>query len=185
MGRPGDTTDGHRVSRPPVSSYRSPKTAVRQSQAHGRGLYAIAPIRRGEIVAIKGGHVIDRNAYEQHRSVIGAADLQIADGFYLAPLSEEEHDSVMMFLNHSCEPNVGVQGQIVFVAMRDVTPGEELTIDYAMIDDSDDEMTCRCGAVACRQLVSGQDWRRTELQRKYGRYFSAYLLEKLEAQERA
>lgn len=34
-----------------------------------------------------------------------------------------------MFLNHACEPNVGIQGQIVFVAMRNVAAGEELTLD--------------------------------------------------------
>lgn len=38
-----------------------------------------------------------------------------------------------MFLNHSCEPNVGVQGQTVFVALRDVLVGEELTLDYGTI----------------------------------------------------
>jgi len=37
-----------------------------------------------------------------------------------------------MFLNHSCEPNVGILGQIIFVAMRNIDSGEELTIDYAL-----------------------------------------------------
>ena len=49
----------------------------------------------------------------------------------------------MMFLNHSCEPNVGVQGQIVFVAMRDVAAGEELTLDYGTIDHDAEPMACR------------------------------------------
>ena len=26
----------------------------------------------------------------------------------------------MLFLNHSCEPNVGIPGNIVLVAMRDI-----------------------------------------------------------------
>lgn len=38
-------------------------------------------------------------------------------------------------LNHLCNPNVGVRGEITFVAMRDIKAGEELTTDYAMIDD--------------------------------------------------
>ena len=85
----------------------------------------------------------------------------------------------MIFSNHSCEPNIGVRGQIVFVAIRDVEAGEELTHDWAMTDDDGYEMTCRCGAASCRGVVTGQDWRRPELQRKYGEYMSWYLLRKI------
>jgi SET domain-containing protein len=46
----------------------------------------------------------------------------------------------MIFSNHSCEPNIGVQGQIVFVAMRDIAAGEELTHDWATTDDEDYRM---------------------------------------------
>jgi len=48
----------------------------------------------------------------------------------------------MIFSNHSCEPNIGVQGQIVYVAMRDIAPGEELTHDWAMTDDDENEHQC-------------------------------------------
>ena len=42
----------------------------------------------------------------------------------------------MMFLNHSCEPNVGVQEHFVFVAMHDVAAGEELTLDYGAQEEA-------------------------------------------------
>lgn len=35
----------------------------------------------------------------------------------------------MLYTNHSCEPNIAIQGQIVFVAMREIAAGEELTHD--------------------------------------------------------
>lgn len=86
----------------------------------------------------------------------------------------------MMFLNHSCSPNVGVRGEITFVAMRDIKVGEELTIDYAMIENEDyPEMKCNCGARNCRKVITGKDWKRKDLQKKYGKYFSAFLLEKI------
>ena len=50
----------------------------------------------------------------------------------------------MMHLNHSCEPNLDVKGQIVFVAIRDIEEDEELSFDYAMTDDQDTEMLCLC-----------------------------------------
>ena len=59
--------------------------------------------------------------------------------------------------------------------MRDVTAGEELTTDYALFDDSDETMRCQCGTASCRGMVSGRDWQRPDLQRKYGSYFSSYL----------
>jgi len=40
-------------------SYLSPKTEVRESKIHGRGLFAKVDIGKGEIVAVKGGHVVE------------------------------------------------------------------------------------------------------------------------------
>ena len=85
----------------------------------------------------------------------------------------------MLFLNHSCEPNVGFAGNIVLVAMRDVGAGEELTTDYALFDDYDGAMECHCGTSSCRGTIGGRDWQRADLQRKYGGYFSSYLLSRL------
>jgi uncharacterized protein len=82
----------------------------------------------------------------------------------------------MLFINHSCEPNVGFAGNVILVAMRDVAAGEELTTDYALFDDTDEPMTCRCGTPSCRGTITGRDWQRPELQRRYGSYFSWYLL---------
>ena len=168
-----------------IASFRSPKTVIGPSPIGGRGLFAAAPICRGEVVSVKGGHLLDRAGMVKHGGAAGDAELQITDDLFLAPVGTAEFDGVMMFLNHSCEPNVGVQGQIVFVAMRDVTAGEELTLDYATIDHDTEPLTCRCGAAACRGVVTGRDWQRPELQRKYGRYFAWYLLEKMHAEQSA
>ena len=62
----------------------------------------------------------------------------------------------MLFINHSCEPNVGFAGNTVLVAMRDISPGEELTTDYALFDDYDGMMQCRCGTPSCRATIGGR-----------------------------
>jgi uncharacterized protein len=85
----------------------------------------------------------------------------------------------MMHLNHSCDPNLGLQGQIVFVAFRDIAAGEELTIDYAMTDDEPYEMECQCGSATCRKLITGADWQKPELQKKYDGYFSWFIQRRL------
>jgi SET domain-containing protein len=163
-----------------VSSYISPKAVKgRPSGIAGRGLMAIEPIGQGEVVAIKGGHIVDTAMLHTLPERLQNSDVQIADGFHLVALEESEYEPVMLFINHSCEPNVGFAGNVVLVAMRDIEPGEELTTDYALFDDNDDSMRCGCGTPSCRGMISGQDWRRPDLQRKYGTYFSTYLLRRL------
>ncbi|MDQ1612690.1 MAG: uncharacterized protein QOG00_2621 [Pyrinomonadaceae bacterium] len=160
-------------------SYISPKAIVRESRIHGRGLFAVGAFAKDEIVAVKGGHVFDRRTLVEIEPVIGAAEIQIGEDLFIGPLAESEREGSMIYSNHSCEPNIGVRGQIVFVAMRDIEAGEELTHDWATTDDDTYRMDCRCGATACRKIITGQDWRRRELQEKYGQYMSWYLLERI------
>ena len=163
----------------PNLSYISPKAIVSESRIHGRGLFAREAIRRDEIVAIKGGYVFDRRTLLEVESKLGAAEIQIGENLFIGPLAENEREGSMIFSNHSCEPNIGVQGQIVFVAMRDIETGEELTHDWAMTDDDAYRMECGCGNFTCRKIITGQDWQRKDLQEKYGRFMSLYLLEKI------
>lgn len=161
-------------------SYRSPKTVVRQSSIQGRGLFAAENIREGEIVCVKGGHIFDRRTLKRLKEKLGPSEIQIGDDLFIGPVTEEEREGSMIFSNHSCEPNIGVVGQIVFVAMRDIAAGEELTHDWAMTDDDDSSMDCRCGAPSCRGTVTGKDWMRPDLQHKYAGYISAYLQQKID-----
>lgn len=163
----------------PNLSYISPQAEVKHSAIHGRGLFAIAPISQGEIVCVKGGYILERETLRSMPDWYRAAEVQIADNLFIGPLSEEEREGSMIFSNHSCAPNLGVLGQVVFVAMRDIGAGEELTHDWAMTDDDDFQMECRCGAADCRRIITGQDWQRKDLQEKYRGYMSAYLVAKI------
>jgi SET domain-containing protein len=166
------------------ASYLSPKTVVRKSPIEGRGLFARRRIRAGEIVAIKGGHILDRRALRRVRGRIAHAYVQIADGFFIGATTAAEVRRNKIFLNHSCAPNVGILGQIIFVALRDVRSGEELTYDWAMEENEPARTRCRCGAPGCRGTLSGRDWTRAALQRKYRRHFSAFLAEKIRRRAR-
>jgi hypothetical protein len=161
-------------------SYCSPKTKVRGSKIHGRGLFAIADIAKNEIVAIKGGHIVDRKTLrEKITPVLGPVEIQIDDHLFIAPVTEEERELSMLYSNHSCDPNLGVRGEITFVAMRDIRTDGELTHDWAMTDDDDYFVECNCGACDCRKTLTGEDWQRPDLQERYAGYFSAYLARKI------
>jgi SET domain-containing protein len=169
-----------------MTSWFNPKTAKRESKIHGRGLYAVDEIRAGEIVAVKGGAIVDAAGLARILDEISPAEIQIEDDLFIAPRNASEMEENILCLNHSCDPNVGVRGQITFVAMRDIPAGAELTIDYAMIDgDPQERMDCSCGAPRCRKTITGDDWRRTELQRRYSGYFSRFIADRFSAKEDA
>ena len=162
-------------------SYRSPKTEVRESKIHGRGLFATADIAKDEIVAVKGGHIISRKELrEKVTPRLGPVEIQIDDNLFIAPVTDEERELSMLYSNHSCDANVGIRGEITFVAMRDIPAGEELTHDWATTDDDDEySVKCNCGAPNCRGTLTGKDWQRPELQQRYAGYFSTYLADKI------
>ena len=162
-------------------SYRSPKTEVRTSSIHGRGLFATADIAKDEIVAVKGGHIVDRKYLaEQVTPPLGPVEIQIGDDLFIAPVSAEQREGSMLYSNHSCNANLGIRGEITFVAMRDIKAGEELTHDWCTTDDSDESQKCNCGGPNCRGTVTGKDWQLPELQKRYAGYFSAYLQKKID-----
>jgi SET domain-containing protein len=163
-------------------TYRSPKTEVRESRIHGRGLFAKAAIAQGEIVAVKGGYIVSKPQWTELERELGSAEIQIAEDLFIAPVDKDHREGSMLYSNHSCEPNIGVQGQIVFVAMRDITAGEELTHDWATTDDADYEIQCNCGARLCRRVITGKDWMKPELQEKYRGWFSWFLQRRIEGQ---
>jgi uncharacterized protein len=163
-------------------SFLSTKAIVRPSPIHGRGLFATADVAKDEIVAVKGGHIISREQLrEKVTPRLGPVEIQIDDDLFIAPVTEDEREGSMLYSNHSCDANIGMRGEITFVAMRDVRAGEELTHDWATTDDDDYSVECKCGSPNCRKILTGKDWQRPELQARYAGYFSAYLARKIAA----
>lgn len=163
-----------------VASWITPKAARGvESAISGWGLQALQSIGKDEIVAVKGGHIVPTEMLGSLSERLQNSDVQITDTLHLVALSDDEYEPVMLFLNHSCEPNVGFGGNTVLVAMRNIEAGEELTTDYALFDDSHDSMECHCGRPLCRGRITGQDWRRPDLQERYHGYFSWYLERRL------
>ena len=159
-----------------VKSFVSNKIDIRDSTIHGKGMFAKTAISSGEVVFIKGGHILSKNQFFSSGTI--NSYLPIDDNYYIAATSSEEEATVKLYNNHSCDPNCGLRGEITFVAIRDIFPGEELTCDYAFIDNEDYEFECNCQSVNCRHRITGRDWMLPELQKKYKNYFATYLQKK-------
>jgi hypothetical protein len=166
---------------PRVQSWITSKAVKGGASAiDGRGVHAVEAIAAGEVVAVKGGHIVDGRTVAGLPEAIRDSAFPIAADLFLAALAHGEHDGVMMRVNHSCEPNAGMGGNVLLVSMRDIAAGEELTIDYALfLGDPGFSMECRCGTAACRGAVRGTDWMAADLQQRYHGWFSWWLQQKI------
>lgn len=162
-----------------MKSIISPKVEVRASGIDRYGMYAKEMIMKGEMVFIKGGHIVKKN--ELFASSVINSYLPISDEYYMAAISPDEEKEIKLYNNHSCNPNCGMHGEITFVAMRDILAGEELTIDYAFVDNEDYAFECHCGSPNCRHIVTGYDWKIKVLQDNFYPYFAQYLKDKIDA----
>jgi len=108
----------------------------------GEGLQAVAGFRAGEIVFTFTGSVVNEQTLYT---------LQIEPGKYLSdPL-------VMGKVLHSCAPNMHCDMRtLTFTAVRDIAPGEMLTMDYESTEDElFRQFFCGCGAASCRGWIRG------------------------------
>jgi len=157
-------------------NWLSPKAQARSTDNKGWGSFAIEPISKGEAVASFGGFVTSKEELKNFDVERISRAIQISDDLYLVSgPSPEPGDQI----NHSCDPNCGLMGATIVVAIRDIAIGEELSYDYAMSDSDDyDEFTCECKSLNCRKVITGSDWKNQELQKRYSEFFSPYLEKK-------
>jgi SET domain-containing protein len=157
--------------------YLVPKAEARLKSHREYGVYAREPFQKDELIAVWGGEVVTGEKLAQLPERLRRLSIQVEEDLYLVALNEGPGD----YVNHSCDPNAGLSGQIVLVAMREIAAGEEITFDYAMSDASAyDEFTCECGAPNCRGTVRGTDTRTPALWKKYAGYFSPYIQRRID-----
>jgi SET domain-containing protein len=161
-------------------NWLSPKAETRHSKIQGYGTFANAEIYRNELIIAFGGKVIPFSEWLKLPEEVKSKSLAIARDLELSPLRMDSLGDGD-YVNHSCEPNAGIKGQIFLVAMRDIHRNEEITFDYAMVlSDPAFHMDCSCGSSICRKIITGDDWKKFELQIRYKGYFSMYIQDKLD-----
>lgn len=171
-------------------SWIDSRIEIRPSQLHGRGMFAIAPIKEGEVVVIWGLP----NIYTTKEDAEKAAAKGRAEGksIYVGQIDEglftveERGIDPTYFMNHSCDPNVWLKDEVTLIARRDIKPHEELTIDYALMETDEDfeaSWKCACGSPLCRKRYTGKDWRIGELRERYCGHFTPFIGKRIERAE--
>jgi hypothetical protein len=144
---------------PPIAS--SPLIEVRNSPVHGRGVFAVAPIKKGTRILEYLGDRISHDAadkrYEDHDESDNHTFLFIVDKHTVIDAGVGGNDA--RYINHQCSGNCEsvIENRRVFIdAVRDIAPGQELGYDYEIGREKDDPpnvdeiYACRCGSPKCR-----------------------------------
>lgn len=142
------------------------------NRTKGFGVFANEMIKKGEFVCEYVGVIIskekaERKIYFNHRNQKPNYVLQIKECYDTVNVSTyidaEEFGNVGRFINHSCSPNLDYDfvrvkyyiPDVIFIANKDIEPGEELTFSY-MGDDKDhgfSKKPCECGSLNCKKFI--------------------------------
>jgi SET domain-containing protein len=102
---------------------------VQESSIEGKGVFASQDFKRGDIIFIlKGERYYHINNGKKdtfaHPNWVG-----IDKNTWIDPKGN------FQYINHSCNPNMGIKGKVTFVALRNIRKGEELTFDYSVTEE--------------------------------------------------
>ncbi len=137
-----------------------PNLIAKESRIDGTGCYAGKDFKKDDVIGeYTGEHINEEEADERYEDEEKTYLFDIGDGDYIDAMHE---DNPIKYINHSCDPNCESEQdgkRILIRALRDITAGEELTYDYHLIVDEDDEddHTCRCGSPHCRGTQRAED----------------------------
>ena len=161
-------------------SWISPKIKSSLSNICDKGVFSQKKIKKDEILVIFGGYIMNTEEFLSLSEELQKFPYHISENLLFGPIKKEDV-AVGEYFNHSCDPNAGFEDKITLVAMRDIEEGEEITFDYAICMTSNIlNMRCLCGNNNCRKLITGDDWKIEELQKKYAGYFQPYIQKKID-----
>jgi uncharacterized protein len=177
--------EGTRADSPEPGCWLHPDVEVRPSPIAGLGLFATAPIAACTVVSRLGGCLVSSAALRE----LFTAAARDPGHPYIDTITVDADLHLVLpprppngYGNHSCDPNLWWITAYELAARRDIAAGEELTNDYATSSGEPDfVMACSCGCRQCRHVVTGDDWRRTELQERYERHWVPALQARIQA----
>jgi hypothetical protein len=146
-------------------------------------MFAREPIEKGETVCIVGGAAMTDSEFAAFQAAHRLYNsIQIDDHLHLVE-DPEVTRHLEGSMNHSCDSSAWMADEVTLVARRDIEPGEEVTVDYALFTTQSNWMLdnrCHCGSPHCRRVITGDDWRRADVQERYRNHFSPFINRRIE-----
>lgn len=149
---------------------------IGSSKINGIGLFAGEKINCGEVVLSFGGVLaFQSNRFSgQYKS---STFVGISESIMLCELEDSEKD-LSDYINHSCDPNVGMLDCLTVVAIKDINQGDEIVCDYAFWEADENwmlETECKCGSSNCRRKITGRDWMKITPETDNYKFYSPFL----------
>lgn len=132
----------------------APGITVRASTIDGQGCFATARFLKGRKIAEYVGERISRREIPMRLRGRRRIYICAVDAYWAIDGSRMGNGT--QFINHSCEPNCNlriIRGHILFFALRNIEPGEEILLDYEYSYHSDRKQ-CSCGSRKCRGKIN-------------------------------
>ena len=130
-------------------AYQKFDVDVRPSAIDGQGAFATEPIvQRLKIGEIRGESI---SVAQARIRATRSERIMIVEVSNRRAIDFSQSADPMRYTNHSCAPNARLsirQGRVEFYALRDIAPGEEITVDYGETHHAG-RLACRCGAPGC------------------------------------
>lgn len=124
------------------------RISVKKSNISGSGIVAEEDIKKGEFIGYIRGKLKRLKVTNKEESLSFPNWIGVEKGLWIDPANPYQ------FLNHSCDPSAGIKRRFSMVALKDIKKGEEITVDYSIIEgDELWEMKCSCGSKNCRGLI--------------------------------
>jgi SET domain-containing protein len=130
------------------------KIKLAKSKIHRWGIYAAEFIPVGRKIIEYTGERISRRETKRRADASEMIYLFTLDNYWT--LDGSVGGSGAEYINHSCDPNLItriVKGHIIYMSLRDIKPGEELTVDYRF-DKKVERVECKCGTPKCRGTIN-------------------------------
>ena len=127
------------------------------SKIHRWGVYAEEAIPARRKVIEYTGEKIGRRETKRRAESSHLIYLFTLDAYWT--LDGSVGGSGAEYINHSCQPNLEariLRGHILYMSLRPVKRGEELTVDYRF-DKKVERVNCTCGAPSCRGTINVRD----------------------------
>lgn len=101
---------------------------VTLSSIEGNGVFSKKDFKKGDIVFIFKGNVYHRINKDEKDIYANPNSIGFGKDLWIDPVGD------FPFINHSCNPNVGIRGRVTFTALRDIKKGDEITFDYSIAE---------------------------------------------------
>lgn len=137
-----------------MRSKLAPGLEVRRSLIDGKGCFATASFPKGRKIAEYAGELISRREVARRVRTRRKHRMCALDRYW--SLDGSRGGNGTHYINHCCAPNSYMRltrGHLLFFALRDIHPGEEITCDYVITHHPDD-YRCRCRAPVCRGTIN-------------------------------